>query len=948
MDGIRGVRKHSRWGKAGEGAAVLLCCLFCLFFFPGQDTYAAEKTVRAGYFNNGDFMHKEADGSYAGYDIEYYYTLAGYADWNLQFVEYGSLKDALAALQRGDIDVLSGLSETPERTAQFLRSDVKMCTTKIAVQTRAEDDRFAAGSPATMENMVCGILKASNVAALYSVWCAGNGLTPHVMYYSSLDERNAAFENGEIDAVAAGSTIAGAQKIAEFPGLDLYFMFNRDKMEQKKDLDLAMSKLSLQDSSYAQQLFEKYFPLSRNASPAFSAAEKAYIREHPRLRVAVLQNDAPFSSIDKENIHGIIPQYFEHLSARIGTEFVCVPYPTREDAAAALDRGEVDLIGKTENNIFGAERAHLLLTNPYFDMSIVQIVKPGRNLIRTAAVPVCNQEMVEEILQGSDAAEQVIAYENNKDAFDALRKGKVDSVICPQPAAAWMLTGSRTSDYLLLSFGHSTEISCALPYGDNGNLLRSVFNKTIAADTGYMDQLVTTDTLESAADVRNIIYRLDTSVIIGIAAVFAVLLALVTAALVILIRRRSMEKKLAVQKAELAAEGEANRARHDFFGAVSHDMRTPLNGIIGFTNLALVSRDEGQIRDYLDKIRSSGTILRSLVNDMLVMSRVEGGKYVLKPAPIDLCDVFSDILEPVRQLAADRHLKFEEDASSLKHAVVEGDSLSLQKIVLNLLTNAVKFTPPGGRVSLHCGLSAAGEGSVKLIIQVRDTGCGISREFLPHVFEPYAQENGSSMDTSGSGMGLSIVKSIVDAMGGTIKAESEVGKGSCFTAELVLPEAGAVSAALPAQAVRQDAEDAGILRKKRALICEDNALNMEIERTILEQQGMEVIGAPDGKTGLGLFMTSPAGYYDVVLLDLRMPVMGGREAALAIRALDRNDAASVPLLAVSANAYPEDVRECLDAGMNGHIAKPIDADILVKTIAREIRRRAERSAAVQH
>jgi len=270
---------------------IMLMVFFIAAILPSTvfaDEKQPHKTVRVGYFYNGDFMHKDEDGMYAGYDIEYYYTIAGYAGWNIQFVEYDSLQSALGGLEKGDIDIMSGLSKTPERISKFIVSNQKMCTAHIAVQTRADDGRFAAGDVSTMTNLTCGILKKSNVVTLYTDWCNENGLVPHVVEFNSLEERNAALADGKVDSIAGGSTIEGAQKIAEFPSLDLYFMLNKNQAALKQQLDRAMGILSLENPRFGINLFGKYFPSSRNKFPSFSAKETEFIKEHPVIKVAVL------------------------------------------------------------------------------------------------------------------------------------------------------------------------------------------------------------------------------------------------------------------------------------------------------------------------------------------------------------------------------------------------------------------------------------------------------------------------------------------------------------------------------------------------------------------------------------------------------------------------------------------------------------------------------------
>jgi len=922
-----------RRGAAIILAAVIAAALFLSTAMPvSAETNASGRTVRVGYFYNGDFMSKADDGSYKGYDIAYYYTLAGYAGWNLQFVEYNGLNDALAGLENGEIDVLSGLSKTEERVSKYLISSMKMCTSQIAVQTRADDDRFAAGDTSTMTDMTCGILKSSNVVTLFTNWCEENGLSPHIHEYDSIQQRNAAFASGEVDAIAAGSTVEGAQKIAEFPALDLYFMFNSEQGAVKAEADRAMGMLSLENPTFSTDLFAEYFPSSRNDTPSFSAAEKAFISGKGEIKVAVLRDDAPFSEVSENGeVTGVLPEYYARLASVIGTSFRCVPCSSKEDALAALASGEVDLVGKFEDNIYDANDQKVILSNAYLKMNLVQITRAGTTDVTSAAVPECNFPSISKTLADAGSAITLVSCLNSAKSFEKLKSGNTDAVICAQPAATWLLNRNRASDYVVQAFGGDTwNVSCAFSYDADGNTLRGIIDKTIMVDGGYINQLIMSDTLEDSANLSSFFDKMPVTMIASFAVASICMLVIAVLALIIIIRRHQMERKLNQRQVEIAAMAEANKAKHNFFGTVSHDMRTPLNGIMGFTNLALECDDPAKIRDYLSKIKSSGEILGNLVNDTLIMSRVENGKYVLKPEPAETNEIFSGIMEPIRELAAEKNVVLKDNVQEIRCRRVLVDRLSLQKIFLNLLSNAVKFTPPGGTVTFEYRLEPPDGEQPESVIVVSDTGKGISREFLPRIFEPFSQESAAEPDNTGSGMGLSIVKSIVDAMDGTIDVVSAPGKGTTFTVRLRLREIPKEDGASPIeQSSRGD-----FLKGKHALVCEDNALNLEILKSILERHGAAVTGKENGKAGAEAFAASNPGFFDIILLDLRMPVMDGVTAAEEIRGLSRSDAKSAPIIAVSADAYPENVEECLAAGMNAHISKPINEEELLETLER--------------
>ena len=922
------MKKNS--GKNNSGILLQMAALlFALLVFPaaaqaGQEP--APETVRVGYFYNGDFMHKTEAGTYSGYDIDYYCVIAGYAGWKLRIIPYGNLEQALAALTRGDIDILSGLSKTPARESLYLCSDMKMATVRIAVQTRADDDRFAAGETASMENLRCGILRGSNVEMLYRDWCVRNGLTPHVVPCDNLRARNAALASGEVDAIAGGSTLAGAQKIAEFPGLDLYFMLNSGKIELKRQLDRAMGLISLENPNYHPELYKKYFPPSRTSRPSFSAAEKAFIAAHPEIRVALLRRDAPFSREEPDgSMSGFFPEYFDHLSAVTGIRFRCVPFDTHVDGCAALAAGEVQLVGKAEDDMLASADRNTILSAPYIRMNMVQITRVRTTAVSRIAVPLCNRDFVSAHLPDPGHSMTLKTFPDAERCFAALKAGEADAVICTQPAANWLLSRNRASDFVLTSFSEDRwNATCELSPGITGNRLRSILNKAFLADGSTISHLISMRTLEDSAHLTSLFERLPMSFLVAGGAALLCFALLATTALIVVVRRRLIEQRLNARKLELSAEETANKARRTFFSTISHDMRTPINGIAGFTELAIHSEQLPEIKEYLAKIRTSVFFLGDLVDDTLTLSRVENGKYELDPRPEDTFGILDSILPPIRELAREKGVTFTTNVGGMRHRFVMADRLGIQKLFITLLSNAVKFTPKGGTVSFMCRREPPDGEQPDSVITVSDTGIGMSGDFLPHAFEPFSQENTPGYENTGNGLGLSIARSIVDAMGGTIRIESTKGRGTTITVRLHLPE-------IPPQA-RPEEPSACRLEGKRALICEDNPLNLEILRRFLSGKGMEVTGAENGKQGVEAFAVSEPGYFDVILMDIRMPVMDGLTAAVSIRRLFRPDAAGIPILAVSANAYPEDVQACLDAGMNGHIAKPIVPDQLYATL----------------
>ncbi len=370
-----------------------------------------------------------------------------------------------------------------------------------------------------------------------------------------------------------------------------------------------------------------------------------------------------------------------------------------------------------------------------------------------------------------------------------------------------------------------------------------------------------------------------------------------------------------------------NSAKNDFLANMSHDIRTPMNAIVGYTNIARERiGDPAAVRESLDKIGSASHFLLSLINDVLDISKIESGKMQLSPAPCDLAAVFRRIEDITSLQARQKSLNIRYHKDNVRHFHVLADELRLEQILINIISNAIKYTPEGKDVTLTAEeLDAAEPGKNRYRFIIRDTGMGISEEYLPHIFDSFTREQRTTINrVQGTGLGLAITANVVRLMGGTISVKSSLGEGSEFTVELELESSE------PAEAAGAEAEDtgAGELAGKRVLVVEDNDVNAEIVCMVLQQYGIEARRAENGRVAVDMLRGDPGFHCDGILMDIQMPVMNGFEAAGAIRAFDR----SIPIIAMSANAYTEDVKACLEAGMNAHLAKPFQQEELLKLL----------------
>ena len=397
------------------------------------------------------------------------------------------------------------------------------------------------------------------------------------------------------------------------------------------------------------------------------------------------------------------------------------------------------------------------------------------------------------------------------------------------------------------------------------------------------------------------------------------------------------QKQMEQLNAAMKEADKANEMKSQFLSSVSHDMRTPLNAVLGYDRLALATDDIHAKNQYLKKIASAGDTLLSLINDTLDLQKIESDAIELKPEIVSRKRIVNDIMNSIEPLMEEKNIEFVLDDSRGIKATVYTDVTRVEKILINLLANAIKFTPEGGRVDFVIECIEENDDRILDKITVRDTGVGMSKEFLPRVFEPFTQERTEeTANIGGTGLGLSIVKSLVQKMGGSIEVQSEIGKGSKFVVFLPLERVAEIEDEIISVSIDESAIDfTGI----KVLLVEDNAMNAEIAESILTMKGASIETASNGKTGVEMFEDAPEGTYDIILMDIRMPVMDGYEATMNIRNSGRADSRSIPIIAMTADAYEEDVEKTKKWGMDGHIAKPIDPQklfVLISSLLRKV------------
>ena len=633
------------------------------------------------------------------------------------------------------------------------------------------------------------------------------------------------------------------------------------------------------------------------------------------------------------------------------------------------------MLGLYSGNQAFAYRERMRLISLAGTGSLIRVDRYGKSGGNKAAVIARNLSLLQQRLAGQGY--QLEPYPDIEACYESLKAGKVDCLLCSDTMVNWLFNNHRMEGYSMVPLAVQQKIYTAIPYSGDDALFGILSKGSVRGDSHYNGIVIANVTPRD--NFSSVLARLPFWGLVIFAGAMGSLVILLVILVVVLTRRYREKTQLAVQEAEnekekirLEALEKNAEEKNQFFANISHDLRTPLNAILGFAHLAVHSGEETQVRTYLKKISSAGQLMLDLVNDTLTMSKLKNGKLELKltTLPADPRKLFQPVFDSVREMTSAKQIQLSVNSEWDLSKQVQGDQLNLRKILLNLLSNAVKYTPEGGHIRVSFWNENVAESGLDCLLSVQDDGIGIAPEFQARVFEPFSQEKRHGYESSGTGLGLAIVKQLVVLMGGTITLKSVKNQGSTFTIRLRLPFApkpGCAGVSVAGAADKGSGSGAGMtspatagtenlnganapgqepapseaeqpLAGLKVLLCEDNAMNQEIACALLKSQGVTTVTSENGRQGLELFAASTPGTFDAILMDLRMPEMDGYEATRQIRGLSRADARSIPIIALSAETFAEDIEKCLAVGMNDHVAKPLVPKILFATLARHIKK----------
>ncbi len=913
----------------------VLCIFLTFIFFKPSCIYAKEdndNVVRIAWFISDLFQEGGEGEAKSGYAYDYLRKLTDYTDWEYEYV-YGEWSELYEMLCNGEVDFMAGMSKTDERKQLMLFASSAMETDEYYLYKRIDDSTIKASDLSSFKGKKIGLLYNNRISDFTLDWINENNVDVEAVYFDSFDVLHAAFENGEIDLEPrtkdGGSDNAGISALVNLGEEPSYLAVNKNRPDLLDELNEALNYLDSVDH-YALQRMQSNNYGATYTNRTLTNIEETWLNENTTLRVGYLDDYLPYCDADENGdatglMVDVLNGIFESLEiSKPNIEYFV--YEDHKDLVDGLHNNEIDLAFPMSSDAYHLEEDDISASNEVITDRGAYFYKAtyDKNNVKTIAVKENNQFQNEYAKLYYPNA-KLVTYPTIDDCLNAVLKGEVDGTVMDALRIQYVTGQSKYENLSYIQLDNATGKSFGIVRGNTGLLMLvnrglKILGTTYGYDNSYKY-------LESFQIYTTSDFIKDH--LLSISIIFACFISLVIVLMIFYIKKQ--RKQLHIQEALKQEAEKANEAKSTFLFNMSHDIRTPMNAVLGFNELMLENIDDkDKVRTYIEKIRFSGEYLLGLINNVLEVARIDSGHEVLNE---EFADFEDDSYYSV----------FENDAKNKKleiirnvditHRYVYADAQKIREILLNLISNAIKYTPAGGTIHIDLKEKPCDKkGYATYVCDIADNGIGMSKKFQKQVYESFAREhNSTESKVMGTGLGMSIVKKLVDLMGGTITVDSELGKGTTFTVTMDLKIVEDPEKYLNKQ--KQENSYEGLrLDNRRILLAEDNELNAEIAATILENCGASVELAKDGVECFEMLENHEDGYYDLILMDIQMPNLDGYDATKKIRALSNPSKANIPIIAMTANAFDEDKKAALAAGMNDHIAKPVDAKKAIQVI----------------
>ena len=927
-----------------------ICAVLCLLLLlsvalpvKAAAETAPVKVVRVGSFED-TFNYVNEKGIRKGYGYELLQTLSGYTGWQLEYVTC-DWSDCFEKLKNGEIDIMGDISYTEDRAEEMLFSDEPMGEEKYYLYADLSRADISASDFKTLNGKKIGVLMGTEPEVMLTEWEEKYDLKTQHVNISNNEDVKQKLANHEIDCFVSLEESfwaeLGISTMTRVGKSDIYYAINKDRADIKEELDNAMHALEDADPFYTADLYKRYFSL--DYTPILTGEEKAWLKEHGAIRMGFLTGDSGVSTYDPATgeITGTITDYIQFARDCLGNQelvFQMVGYDSQKAELDALKSGEIDMVFHFDQSPNLAEDYRVACTNTTWTSNMMAVTNKqhfNENQANRVAVPQ-NKLSLKRYIAVYYPQWEIVDCAAQEDAARLVKDGQAD---CFVTGVSSQENYSKKYDFYSVPLPNPAK-SCFAVNSGNRHLL-SILNKTIKAmPTNMLTGSLAMYKSSSRKVTLSEFIRDNFFMVLLVSSIFVAVILLA----ILKLLRKARKAEAAARKAandtqelnaklQIAAENaeSANRAKSTFLFNMSHDIRTPMNAIIGYADLASRhSDDPAKLKKYMENIQVCGQNLLMLLNNVLDLARIENDKTEMEYSVSDVEKDFRNCIAMFRN-QADSKGQTLTVTTQLPYPYIYADIPHLTEVCTNLVSNAVKYTGAGG--TIRCGVTqkpGEKEGWCDTVVTVADNGIGMSQEFQKHIFEPFERERTSTVSkVEGSGIGMGIVKKLVELMGGTVEVESKIGVGSTFTVTIPCR----IASEDEIQAKREiNPSDQKCLCGTRILLTEDNDLNAEIATELLQEEGCTVDRAKDGVECVDMLEKAANGTYQLILMDVQMPVMNGYDATKKIRRMDDPQKANIPIVAMTANAFSEDKQVALDAGMNDHIAKPINMSVLVPTL----------------
>jgi len=890
-----------------------------------DDSSQPVKTVRVGWLvNNEGFQNGTPGERLSGWGYEYLQTLSYYTPgWRYEYVS-GTFTELMDMLEAGEIDLMPNISYSEERAQKLLFSSNPEGTERYFIYAKPDRDDLAKGDPQALQGLTIGCNPGVMQTFVGQQWLANEGIT---CTYKEIDTGGALFDalvNNEVDAIIMNDTTSSpsASPMFYIGSSDYYFAVPKSRPDLMDDINAAMSAIARVNPRYIDEVKSSY-SAQNSGSSSLTGTETSWLKANGNtITIGYLKNQLPYcTQNDDGEMEGSLASLATTLRDKFGITVKTVAISNNKQMVKALSNGTIDVALPLFRDYWLAEQKGVVQSNPMGTVSLTAI-HSSNNLNRDLKKIACTQSAIVNRLELEslfpDAT--ITEYPNGGEALKALNKGEASCIIVPSTRLETIRDTYGIEDFETQELTNTAQLSCLISRGKPE--LLGIINKGIvnAGESLSASSYSPTSYSAQESDAFRLLYR--NRIVIS-----AVVICILLTGIVILVWSLHRAQK-EQQKADAA-----NAAKTAFLTRMSHDIRTPLNGILGLIEIEELKDGDMQVaRESRAKARVAANHLLSLINDILEMGKIEDRKLTLEHAPFNLKELCDDALVLCKLRASGNGITLQDN--SLPYATgpyMIGSPTHIRRIIINLLDNSIKYNKRGGSVTFSSQTKPLDDGRALFCFSVSDTGIGMAPEFLKHIYEPFAQEGDDARSKfQGTGMGMPIVKSLIDLMGGTIEISSEVGAGSTFNVQIPLDIDKNPQARERADGQANSCSLAGM----NVLLAEDNELNAEIAQALLESEGIVVTRTADGNETVDLYVGRPAGSFDAILMDIMMPGMDGYEATRAIRLSEKADAADIPIIALTANAFAEDAQAAHDAGMNAHLPKPLDFNKLKNMLAR--------------